>query len=89
MVERMWRMFTSMRLGIILLLLFGGISIIGTVIPQESLNPVQAAGLNPMWQAGDLRIFTPARFTATAMNSSSRSPGVDSNRLFARGCDII
>ncbi|AFL99645.1 ResB protein required for cytochrome c biosynthesis [Desulfitobacterium dehalogenans ATCC 51507] len=49
-MKRLWAILTSMKLGVVLLVLFTGVSMIGTFVPQESFAPEQAAQISPLWQ---------------------------------------
>lgn len=49
-INPFWRFLTSMKLGVVLLVLFAGLSMIGTFIPQESFVPEKVEQLQPIWQ---------------------------------------
>jgi len=48
-MKRISKFMTSMNLGVVLLILFAGISIVGTIVPQESFAPEQVEQLHPIW----------------------------------------
>ena len=48
--ERIWRVFSSMKLGLALLGIIALVSAIGTVIPQEALNPEEAKAVGGLWK---------------------------------------
>ncbi|AET66967.1 ResB protein required for cytochrome c biosynthesis [Desulfosporosinus orientis DSM 765] len=50
-MEDIWRIFSSMKLGMILLGLVALAAGIGTVFPQLNLDPEKARAVNPVWQA--------------------------------------
>ena len=49
-MKRISKFMTSMNLGVVLLILFAGISIVGTIVPQESFAPEQVEQLHPIWR---------------------------------------
>ncbi|SDH35164.1 cytochrome c biogenesis protein ResB [Desulfosporosinus hippei] len=49
-VEDIWRFFSSMKLGLILLGLVALVAGIGTVFPQENLDPEGAKAVSELWQ---------------------------------------
>ena len=48
--KRIWKLLISMKLGVVLLILFAGLSIVGTFVPQESFAPEQVEQLHPIWR---------------------------------------
>ena len=48
--ERVWRVFSSMKLGLALLGIIGLVSAIGTVIPQEAMDPQSAKAVGELWK---------------------------------------
>ncbi|KJS80517.1 cytochrome c biogenesis protein ResB, partial [Desulfosporosinus sp. BICA1-9] len=48
--ERVWRVFSSMKLGLALLGIIALVSAIGTVIPQEAINPEEAKAVGGLWK---------------------------------------
>jgi len=49
--DRLWGVFSSMRLGLALLGIIAFVSGIGTVIPQTELDPEKAKAVGQLWQA--------------------------------------
>lgn len=49
-MKHIWKHFTSMKLGVVLLILFAGLSIVGTFVPQESFAPEQVEQLHLIWR---------------------------------------
>lgn len=50
LTERIWRAFSSMKLGLALLGIIALVSAIGTVVPQESMAPEQAEAVGGLWK---------------------------------------
>lgn len=50
-VEDIWRVFSSMKLGLVLLGLVALVAGVGTVFPQTNLDPGKAKAVSPIWQA--------------------------------------
>ena len=48
--ERVWRAFSSMKLGLALLGIIALVSAIGTVIPQEAVDPEKAQAVGGLWK---------------------------------------
>ncbi len=48
--ERVWRAFSSMKLGLYLLGIIALVSAIGTVVPQEAMNPEEAKAVGGVWK---------------------------------------
>ena len=48
--ERIWRAFSSMKLGLALLGIIALVSAIGTVIPQEAMDPEKAKAVGGLWK---------------------------------------
>jgi len=48
--ERVWRAFSSMKLGLALLGIIALVSSIGTVLPQEAMNPEEAKAVGGLWK---------------------------------------
>jgi cytochrome c biogenesis protein len=48
--ERVWRAFSSMKLGLALLGIIALVSAIGTVIPQEAMDPEKAKAVGGLWK---------------------------------------
>jgi len=48
--ERVWKAFSSMKLGLALLGIIALVSAIGTVIPQEAMDPDKAKAVAGLWQ---------------------------------------
>ena len=48
--ERVWRAFSSMTLGLALLGIIAFVSAIGTVIPQEAMEPEKAQAVSAFWR---------------------------------------
>lgn len=51
LVEKIWRVFSSMKLGLILLGLIALVSGVGTVFPQMDQDAVKAQAVGPIWQS--------------------------------------
>ena len=50
MSERVWRAFSSMKLGLALLGIIALVSAVGTVIPQETMDPEGAKAMGELWK---------------------------------------
>lgn len=50
LVDRLWHIFSSMKLGLILLGLVALVSGMGTLIPQQSLNPQEVQAVAEVWK---------------------------------------
>ena len=48
--ERVWKTFSSMKLGLALLGIIALVSAIGTVIPQEAMDPEKAQAVSGLWK---------------------------------------
>jgi len=48
--ERIWKAFSSMKLGLALLGIIALVSAMGTLIPQESMDPEKAKAVSGLWQ---------------------------------------
>lgn len=50
LIKLLWRFLKSMKLGVVLLVLFAGLSMIGTFVPQESYDPDKVEQLSLFWR---------------------------------------
>lgn len=61
--EDVWRVFSSMQLGLVLLGLVALVAGVGTVIPQENLDPTKAKAVSQIWQTlGFTQIYSTVWF---------------------------
>lgn len=49
-VEKVWDIFSSMKTGLVLLGVIALVSAIGTLIPQEAMDPQKAESVNGLWK---------------------------------------